>query len=658
MELESIKGLGEKTKEYLNKQNIYTIKDLVGFYPYRYEVLSPEVLDNTNKETTITINAKVVTEPTTAYIKSSLNVLKFNAETYGKVIRVSIFNRAYLKKSITIGKDVILTGKYDNIHNSFTASNLKLGILNDSLINPVYHSIKGIKNPKNIIVEAINYIEEDNNIIPKNYALKHNLITNKKALEYIHNPKTIEEVEKGRNRIIHEELFEFLFKVNYLKHLKDKEIGIAKNIDLELIKRFINSIPFKLTNDQLNGIKEGLNDLKSNKRMNRLVLGDVGSGKTIVATTLLLANASAGYQGVMLAPTEILATQHFKNLTKYFKDFDVTVELLTGKMTKKEKENVIKRCESGEVDILIGTHAVLGDKVSFKNLSLVVTDEQHRFGVKERDTLKLKGNKPDMLFLSATPIPRTYALTIYADLDVTEIKEKPSGRKDVITKVKKESELKDVLLKILEEVKLGHQVYIVSPSIEETDESIKSVYNLKEKFDIAFHSKIPIGILHGKLKKKEKESVMNDFLENNTKILISTTVIEVGVDVKNATVMVIFNADHFGLATLHQLRGRVGRNDIDSYCYLICNKEVERLNVLEESNDGFYISKKDFEFRGEGDIFGIKQSGDMNFNMLNLKRDYDKLLTLQSDVKEFISSKDYENNEYYKNIIKNIDFYN
>ncbi len=658
MELESIKGLGEKTKEYLNKQNIYTIKDLVGFYPYRYEVLSPEVLDNTSKETTITINAKVVTEPTTAYIKSSLNVLKFNAETYGKVIRVSIFNRAYLKKSITIGKDVILTGKYDNIHNSFTASNLKLGILNDSLINPVYHSIKGIKNPKNIIVEAINYIEEDNNIIPKNYALKHNLITNKKALEYIHNPKTIEEVEKGRNRIIHEELFEFLFKVNYLKHLKDKETGIAKNIDIELIKRFINSIPFKLTNDQLNGIKEGLNDLKSNKRMNRLVLGDVGSGKTIIATTLLLANASAGYQGVMLAPTEILATQHFKNLTKYFKDFDVTVELLTGKMTKKEKENVIKRCESGEVDILIGTHAVLGDKVSFKNLSLVVTDEQHRFGVKERDTLKLKGNKPDMLFLSATPIPRTYALTIYADLDVTEIKEKPSGRKDVITKVKKESELKDVLLKILEEVKLGHQVYIVSPSIEETDESIKSVYNLKEKFDIAFHSKIPIGILHGKLKKKEKESVMNDFLENNTKILISTTVIEVGVDVKNATVMVIFNADHFGLATLHQLRGRVGRNDIDSYCYLICNKEVERLNVLEESNDGFYISKKDFEFRGEGDIFGIKQSGDMNFNMLNLKRDYDKLLTLQSNVKEFISSKDYENNEYYKNIIKNIDFYN
>ncbi len=658
MELESIKGLGEKTKEYLNKQNIYTIKDLVGFYPYRYEVLSPEVLDNTSKETTITINAKVVTEPTTAYIKSSLNVLKFNAETYGKVIRVSIFNRAYLKKSITIGKDVILTGKYDNIHNSFTASNLKLGILNDSLINPVYHSIKGIKNPKNIIVEAINYIEEDNNIIPKNYALKHNLITNKKALEYIHNPNTIEEVEKGRNRIIHEELFEFLFKVNYLKHLKDKETGIAKNIDIELIKRFINSIPFKLTNDQLNGIKEGLNDLKSNKRMNRLVLGDVGSGKTIIATTLLLANASAGYQGVMLAPTEILATQHFKNLTKYFKDFDVTVELLTGKMTKKEKENVIKRCESGEVDILIGTHAVLGDKVSFKNLSLVVTDEQHRFGVKERDTLKLKGNKPDMLFLSATPIPRTYALTIYADLDVTEIKEKPSGRKDVITKVKKESELKDVLLKILEEVKLGHQVYIVSPSIEETDESIKSVYNLKEKFDIAFHSKIPIGILHGKLKKKEKESVMNDFLENNTKILISTTVIEVGVDVKNATVMVIFNADHFGLATLHQLRGRVGRNDIDSYCYLICNKEVERLNVLEESNDGFYISKKDFEFRGEGDIFGIKQSGDMNFNMLNLKRDYDKLLTLQSDVKEFISSKDYENNEYYKNIIKNIDFYN
>ena len=328
-------------------------------------------------------------------------------------------------------------------------------------------------------------------------------------------------------------------------------------------------------------------------------------------------------------------------------------------MTKKEKEKVAEGVKKGDIDILIGTHAILSEKLYFKNLGFIVTDEQHRFGVNQRDILTQKGTLPDMLFMSATPIPRTYALTIYGDMDTSIIKEKPNGRKEIITKVVKEKDLKEVLFKVLEAVKKNEQVYVVAPMIEEQEESnLKDVNLLKEKFEIAFHNKIPIGILHGKLKKTEKEQVMNDFKLGKTKILISTTVVEVGVDVKNATVMIIFNAERFGLATLHQLRGRVGRNDLQSYCYLICNEEKERLKVLEESNDGFYISEKDFEFRGEGDLFGIKQSGDMTFKIANLKRDYNILIHAKEDVIEFIKSKKYLKEEKYQKIVDKLDFTN
>ena len=328
-------------------------------------------------------------------------------------------------------------------------------------------------------------------------------------------------------------------------------------------------------------------------------------------------------------------------------------------MTKKEKEKIAVKIQKGEVDILIGTHAILNEKIFFKNLAFIVTDEQHRFGVNQRTSLKEKGCLPDMLFMSATPIPRTYALTIYGDMDTSLIKEKPNGRKEIITKIVKEKDLKEVLFKVLEAIKNNEQVYVVAPMIEDTNESsLKDVNLLKEKFDLAFHNKVPIGVLHGKLKKAEKEEVMNDFKIGRTKILISTTVVEVGVDVKNATIMIIFNAERFGLATLHQLRGRVGRNDKQSYCYLICNEEKKRLKVLEESNDGFYISEKDFEFRGEGDLFGVKQSGDMTFKIANLKRDYSILIKAKEDVLNYIKSEKYKNDKKYQEIVDKLDFTN
>ena len=445
----------------------------------------------------------------------------------------------------------------------------------------------------------------------------------------------------------------------FLKELNQTGKGVSKEFDENKVEKFLKDLPFTLTEDQQSAIKAGLHDLKDKKRMNRLLLGDVGSGKTIVATVLLYANFLSGYQGVFMAPTEILATQHFFNTHALFQACNVQVDLLVGSMSKKEKDNILKRVKNKEIDILIGTHAVLNENLHFANLGLVVTDEQHRFGVCQRENLQNKGDYPDMLFMSATPIPRTYALTLYGDMDTSIIKQKPHGRKDIITKVVLEKDLKEVLLNTLEEIKNGHQVYVVAPMIDENDENnLKNVYLLKEKFSLAYHEKVPIGILHGKMKKEEKNEVMNAFKNNQIKILISTTVVEVGVDVSNATVMIIFNAERFGLATLHQLRGRVGRSALQSYCYLICNEKKERLMVLEESNDGFYISEKDFEFRGEGDLFGIKQSGDMAFKIADLKRDYHILLVAKKEAEYFLQNKLYTQRQHYEKIIHKIDFTN
>lgn len=660
MDLLHIKGIGEKTIEYFYKENIYSVEDLISFYPYKYQILKPEILEEQKEDMTITINAVVEENPNVSFIRRNFNSLRFKAESYGKIINVTIFNRAFLKPHLTIGKEITLIGKYTTKNNTFTATNINLSKLEETRIIPIYHSIKGIKQNtlEKIMREAIKEGTYEK-IIPSYIETKYHFAPKELAIKNIHFPMTTDEIRKARERMIYEELFEFMFKIQFLKSLKDHEIGLEKKLNQKKIVEFINDLPFSLTKDQENGLKEGLKDLTSKKRMNRLLLGDVGAGKTIVATILMYGNFLAGYQSAFMAPTEILAVQHFHSIRKLFQKRNIEVDLLIGSMTKKEKESILKRAKNHEIDILIGTHAMLNENLIFSNLGFIVTDEQHRFGVKQRETLQQKGILPDMLFMSATPIPRTYALTIYGDMDTTIIKEKPAGRKEIITKVIKENNLREVLLKVLEEIKQNHQVYVVAPMIEENEETnLKDVNLLKEKFDLAFHNKIPIGILHGKMKKNEKDDIMNQFKEGKIKILISTTVIEVGVDVKDATIMIIFNAERFGLATLHQLRGRVGRNDLQSYCYLICNEEKERLKVLENSNDGFYISEKDFEFRGEGDLFGQKQSGDMTFKIANLKRDYEILLNVKEDVTEFIKQKEYIKFTYYQKIIEKIDFTN
>ncbi len=655
MDLDNIKGLGVKTKQTLNKANIYTINDLLSYYPYKYLILKPDSLDG-DKNTIISVNATVASVGKVSYLRKNFNILKFMASSYGKMINVTIFNRAFLNRNLTLGREITLIGKYDNSKNMFTASDIKLSKMNGESITPYYHNINGLKNSNiislinEILKSKLNYLE----YIPEYLNSKYKLISKNEAIYNIHNPKNTIDIKEARRKLIYEELFIFMFKMMYLKELKDKSVGICKNIDFNKVKDFISNLPFALTKDQINGIKAGLKDMSSEKRMNRLLIGDVGSGKTIVAIVLMYANSLAGYQSAFLAPTEILAIQHYNNMKK----LNLNVALLTGKNTLKEKNAIYKKLENNEIDIIVGTHAILNDKIKFNNLGLFITDEQHRFGVSQREFLSSKGESPDMMFMSATPIPRTYALTIFADMDLTEIREKPQGRKDIITKVYKENELKIALEGILNEVKMGHQVYVVSPSINSEDESLMDVNILKDKFNMAFHEKIPLGVLHGKLKNNEKEDIMNKFLNGEIKILISTTVIEVGVDNPNATVICVFNAERFGLATLHQLRGRVGRNSLNSYCYLICNQDIERLHILEESNDGFYISEKDFQNRGGGDLLGDKQSGDMTFKIADLKRDYNILKVAKDDVINFIDKKEYLNNKLYLDIIDNIDLKN
>ena len=653
MDIKNLHQVGEKTSKILNKLGIFTDDDLINYYPYRYNVynFSNELIDNS----TLIINVIIESNPIVSYIKKNFNRLSFRARYNERIFNVVIFNRAYLKTNLTIGKNITIIGKYDFKKNIFTSSDIKFNVTNGQ-IEPVYHLTKGITN--NLVSKLIK--DNFNNIyikdfLPSNIISKYNLLSKKDALYNIHFANDLKMVHYAKNRLIYEEFFDFSFKMNYFKNQnirKDKE---PKNIDINKINEFKKLLPFSLTTDQDNAYNEIVQDMSSNKKMNRLLLGDVGSGKTVVAVGAIYANFIAGFESTLMAPTEVLATQHYFSIKKILDKFNVAVELITGSMSKKEKEAIYKRVQNKEIDLLIGTHSLLNENIIFNNLGLVITDEQHRFGVHQRFTLEDKSKCPDILYLSATPIPRTYAMTIYGDLDISYIKTKPTGRKDIITKVKKNSDIKEVLGLMLEQIKLGHQIYVVSPLVEE-DESLNltSINLLKEKLSLAFKNLFRIEIIHGKMKTSEKESIMNDFKNNQIKILIATTVIEVGIDVSNATMMVIFNAERFGLATLHQLRGRVGRSDLQSYCYLISDSDNDRLKVMEESNDGFYISQKDFEMRGHGDLFGVKQHGDMSFKLANLKNDYNILLFANEDAKKFIDSKEYLNNEYYKDLAQNL----
>lgn len=654
--LEDIKGIGPKSLLALKALNLYTKDDVINYFPYRYNVYTPVKLSECSEGDTCTITGYVESAAKVFFIRKNLNKLSFAFNTGSELVNVTIFNRAYLKPNIRIKSYISVIGKYNRKSNTFMASDIKLTPITKTVIEPVYHLNQGIKrsNFKKLVDEILDNTVEIKSNVPDYLIEKYNFINKKEAVTNVHKPKDINSLKKADLHLIYEELFTFMLKVSYLKE-KNASGGKfnIKSFDEDKVNNFISSLPFNLTDGQMQAVSDIKGDFLSKKKMNRLILGDVGSGKTIVSFIALYMNMLAEYQGVLMAPTEILAVQHFNNMKSLFGD-KLNIQLLTSSTKKGERNKILQNLKNGETQVLIGTHSLLNDELVYNNLGLVITDEQHRFGVNQRQTLQEKGKDVDVLYMSATPIPRTLALTIYGDMDITEIRTKPGGRKEIITKIFKNSELKNVLEKMLDEIKAGHQIYVVAPLIDDEEDEKMNVTSLKDKFDVAFNGMIPTGLLHGKMKPNQKDEVMNSFKNGDTKILISTTVIEVGVDVKNATMMVIFNAERFGLATLHQLRGRVGRNDMQSYCYLISDYDAERLKVLEESNDGFYISEQDFKLRGGGDIFGIRQSGEQSFKIANLNRDYKILMQCKSDAEEFLKSKNLDDYKVQKDILENL----
>ena len=656
MSIENIKGIGPKTINTLNKLDIYSKEDLVTYYPYRYNFLKVVKLKDIVDSSGL-VNGIICDVSKVSYINRKLNALRFKAIIENKMINVVIFNRYFMKSKLIINKEISIIGKYNEKTNTITASDIKLDAIHKSEVEPVYHLISGINNKQinKIITNVLNtsYVIPDH--VPKKYNLEYNLLPKSSAIDEIHHPTSTTLLKQAKLKLIYEELFLFMFKMNYLRIQRTKkDNGLVRNVSYDKVLSFINELPFKLTDDQLLSVEDIYKDLTTKKRMNRLLLGDVGSGKTIICIIAMYINYLGGYQSVLMAPTEVLANQHYETAKKILKDNNIG--LLVGSMSKKEKDDIIKKISNNEIDIVIGTHAILEDYVSFNNLGLVITDEQHRFGVNQRKMVQNKGIKTDILYASATPIPRTYALSLYGDMDLSLIRTKPNGRKEIITKVVKEKDIKEVLDRVHLELKEQHQIYVVAPLIDDEESDLNDINKLKDNFTKAFNKIANIEVLHGKMKKDDKNKVMEDFKNKKIQILISTTVIEVGVDVKDSTTIIIYNAERFGLATLHQLRGRVGRNDYQSYCYLICNKDIERLKVLEEANDGFYISEKDFNMRGQGDLFGIKQSGDMSFKLADIARDNKIMLQCKKDSLEYINN--FDNDLYYQNIMNSLDINN
>lgn len=641
-ELETIEGIGPKTKELLNKIKIYTVEDLLNYYPYRYDIIKRSDLSNLSDGDKIIIDGIVEGQPTTIYINKSLKKMIFRISTKTMILNITLYNRAHLYSDLKSGKEITIIGKYNKLKNTVIISDIRFGLLPPSAkIEPIYYTTEGLTVKQISKFEAI-ALENDYDVIdlvPRYIEEKYNLMNKKSAIKNIHVPEDILLLKKARQRIKYEELFMYVLKINYLKNkINNDNLAIERNIDKDKLDKFIKSLPFELTLDQDKAVNDIINDLSIKKRMNRLLQGDVGSGKTIIALIAVYANYLSKYQSALMAPTEILAVQHYEEAKKIFSKYKLNIALLTSSTSNKDKKTIYEELENGKIDLIIGTQALIQENVKYKKLGLVITDEQHRFGVNQRDTFKSKGISPDVLSMSATPIPRTYALTIYGDTDVSSIKSKPKGRKEIITVFKKEKDITDVLEMMKKELELNHQIYVVAPMIDtESDSEKESVYDLEEKMNKAFGKISKIGIIHGKLDPKDKDKVMKNFEKNKINILISTTVIEVGVNVPNASMIVIFNANMFGLSTLHQLRGRVGRGDTQSYCVLVAKESEERLRFLENTSDGFEISEYDFQTRGEGDLFGTRQSGELGLKMANIKRDFKMLLKAKEDADEFIN---------------------
>ena len=651
-----LKGVGKETAEQLASLGIHTVEDLIWTFPYRHEDFTLKNLAETPHNEKVTIEARVEGIPSVTFMgkKSRLTVTVLAGRHLVKVI---MFNQHYLKQKLTPGTIVTVSGKWDRGRQVVVGSSIKFGPKQEQVdFEPVYslrntiHQNRFRKLMRQALDEAGDYITET---LPGSMCEQYKLLPIREALEGVHFPKDADHVKQARRRFVFEELLVFQLRIQALrKARRDDEKGMAIQYDLEKLRTFIGTLPYELTGAQKRVVNEICKDLKSPHRMNRLLQGDVGSGKTVVAAIGLYAAVTAGFQGALMAPTEILAEQHAENLHAWFEPIGVRVALLSGSTRTKARREILGRLADGEIDILIGTHALIQPDVEFKQLGFVITDEQHRFGVEQRRVLRDKGENPDVLFMTATPIPRTLAITAFGEMDVSIIDELPAGRKQIETHWMKHEQLGAVLTKMEAELKAGRQAYVICPLIEESDKlDVQNAVEVFEQLTTYFHGRFKVGLMHGRLHSDEKDAVMRAFSEGEIHVLVSTTVVEVGVNVPNATFMTIYDAERFGLAQLHQLRGRVGRGEHQSYCVLLADPKTdegkERMISMTETNDGFRLAEKDLELRGPGDFFGKKQSGLPEFKMADLVHDYRALEVARQDAARLIESNEFWSSEEY-----------
>ncbi|MFD1447078.1 ATP-dependent DNA helicase RecG [Oceanobacillus sp. FSL K6-0127] len=652
-----VKGIGEKAAEDLALLKIYTIADLLLYFPYRYDVYEIKPLSELIHDDKATIEGRVVHDPSLTFFGKRKSRLTFTVEVEGVAIKAVMFNRAFAKKQIQAGDTITLTGKWDAHRLQITVSNYKKGSADEQAdVQPMY-SVKGdvtnYKLKKYMQAALTEYGDAITEILPANLLVSYKLPSRSEAVKTMHFPADRIALKHARRRFTYEEFLVFQLKMQLLRKLKREATkGNAQHYDAEKVKAFISSFPFELTGAQQKSLHQIMADLKSPYRMNRLLQGDVGSGKTAVAAIGLYAAITAEKQGALMVPTEILAEQHFQSLTALFGQL-AKIALLTGSVKGKKRKEMLQAVQNGEVDIVIGTHALIQDDVFFHDLGFVIVDEQHRFGVEQRRTLRDKGLNPDVLFMTATPIPRTLAITAFGDMDVSIIDEMPAGRKEVETLWAKENTFERILDFIAKRIAEGEQAYVISPLIEESDKlDIQNAVDLFHQLEAYYPEEINVGLMHGRLSAQEKDSVMKEFAANNIQVLVSTTVVEVGVNVPNATVMVIYDAERFGLSQLHQLRGRVGRGSKQSYCILIAEPKgevgKERMRIMTETTNGFELSEQDLQLRGPGDFFGRKQSGVPEFKVADMIHDYRALETARNDAQEIVETNQLEENEEYR----------
>ncbi|MDU2663966.1 MAG: ATP-dependent DNA helicase RecG [Clostridium perfringens] len=659
-----VKGVGPKLKERLNKVGIFTVLDLLLYFPRDYEFLNDDIsLNGDISDEKAILKCKVQSYGSSIRTRNGKTLTTINFTYNNLKVIGKWFNQPYIKRNFILGNEYNLMGKFKKVNNTLEVINplIPCKEANKSEILPIYTLKNGLTNK--ILVKLINEILKNMIIkenLPEEIVKKYKLISLDKAIRSIHFPEGRGELQSAINRLKFQELFTYSLKIIMMKaHIKKENSGISFKMS-PLLKDLKESLPYTLTNAQSRTLREILLDQKRNIAMNRLVQGDVGSGKTLVALISMFNVYMNGYQTVLMAPTEILANQHYAEAKKYLDQFGVDIELLTGSTKEKEKKRIKEKIASGKEIMLIGTHALIQDDVELNNLGLVVTDEQHRFGVEQRSRLINKNKRADVLVMTATPIPRTLSLYLYSDLDISIIDELPPGRKPIDTMLVDMNQRMKAYNFALKEVEKGRQFYIVSPLIEENEKlNLNSVEKIYEELKNGIFKDVRIEILHGKMTGKDKDKIINTFKNGEIKGIISTTVIEVGVNVPNSTMMIIENAERFGLAQLHQLRGRVGRGEHKSYCILIANTKNDitrrRMEIMTESSDGFYIAEEDLKLRGAGEVFGMRQHGDEGFILANVVDDINILKCANHEAKLIVNNINEDNKKLCTEIMRGIE---